>query len=159
MCTFYFVVNYMNKEYFDRVYQLAEEAYNNDEVPVGAIIVKNNEIIASAYNHKEEDVCAISHAEILAIQEASSKLHNWRLEDCDMYVSLDPCPMCASAIKQARIKHVYSALNNSDLRNLELVQKIFETDSTNPNVSFESNLDPERFKNLLNSFFEKQRND
>ena len=126
MCTFYFCGEIMNKEFFDQVYELAQVAYEHDEVPIGAIIVKNREIVASAYNHKEEKQCCTAHAEILAIQEASSKLNNWRLEDCDIYVSLDPCPMCASAIKQARIRHVYSALNNSDSCQLDIIQKIFE---------------------------------
>lgn len=148
----------MKKEYFDIAFEQANIAFMNQEVPVGAVIVKNGEIIACAHNKKEEDVCCTSHAEILAIQLASKKMNNWRLEDCDIYVTLDPCPMCASAIKQSRIKNVYSGLNNSDFHNLEIIEKIFQSDKVNPQVHFESNLDPERSKNLLNSFFEKQRN-
>ncbi|MBR6136720.1 MAG: nucleoside deaminase [Bacilli bacterium] len=148
----------MNKEYFDLAFIEAEKAFNNNEVPIGAVIVKDGIVIASAYNHKEEDMCATSHAEILAIQEASKKLNNWRLDGCSIYVTLDPCPMCASAIKQARISHVYSALNNSDPNNLFILENIFKTDNVNPMVEFESNLDSERSKELLNSFFEKQRN-
>ena len=148
----------MDSKYFDIVYQLSEQAFQKNEVPIGAVIVKDGEIVASAYNHKEEDQCCTSHAEILAIEEASLKLHNWRLEECDIYVSLDPCPMCASAIKQARIRHVYSALNNKDIMNKDILKLIFQSDMTNPGVSFDSNLDTERFKEILNSFFEKQRN-
>ncbi len=148
----------MNKKYFDIAFDCADKALKCDEVPVGAVIVKNNEIISCGYNQKESTNNVTSHAEIIAIIEAEKVLNNWRLEDCDIYISLDPCPMCASAIKQARIQHVYSALNNSDSSNIELVEKIFETDHTNPSVSFQSNLDSERFKKLLNSFFEKQRN-
>ena len=155
---FLFCGGTMDNHYFDHVYELALKAYDENEVPIAAVIVKDGKILASAYNHKEKDQCCTSHAEILAIEKASHLLHNWRLEDCDIYISLDPCPMCASAIKQARIQHVYSALNNSDSSNIELVEKIFETDHTNPSVSFQSNLDSERFKQLLNSFFEKQRN-
>ena len=95
---------------------------------------------------------------MIAIEEASKNLNNWRLDDCDIYITLDPCPMCASAIKQARIKNVYSALNNTDDSYLEIINKIFVGDNTNPSVNFISNLDVDKSKNLLNSFFKKQRN-
>ena len=148
----------MNKKYFDVVYKNARKAYLLNEVPIGAVIVKNGEIIATSYNKKEKECCCISHAEINVIKKASKKLGNWRLNDCELYVSIDPCPMCASAIKQARIKSVYSGLNNKDTNNLPIIQKIFEKDCINPAVDFQSNLDIERSKRLLNSFFEKQRN-
>ena len=148
----------MNQEYFDMAFLEAEKAFEHDEVPIGAVIVRNGEIISKAYNKKEENCCCTSHAEILAIEEASRVLHNWRLEDCEIYVTLDPCPMCASAIKQSRIKNVYSALNNSDSNNLELIESIFKKDKVNPSVIFQSNLAVDKSKNLLNKFFEKQRN-
>ena len=148
----------MNLKYFDVAFDEAIKAFDENEVPIGAVIVRDDKIIAFAHNKKEHDKCSISHAEILAIMEASNKINNWRLEDCDIYVTLDPCPMCASAIKQARIKNVYSALNNSDNNNLNLIQSIFKKDITNPEVNFVSNLYVDRSKNLLNSFFDKQRN-
>ena len=77
------------------------------DVPVGALIVKNGEIIASACNEKEKTNDISAHAEILAIKQAASALNNWRLDDCELYVTLEPCPMCAWAILQARIKTVY----------------------------------------------------
>lgn len=88
-----------------RAIELAKQA--GCEIPVGAIIVKEGEVIAYAFNQKEilEDVTA--HAEILAIRQASRKLGSWRLDDCEMYVTLEPCPMCAWAIVSARIKTVY----------------------------------------------------
>lgn len=148
----------MDRKFFDIAFEEANVAFKHQEVPIGAVIVKDGEIIASAHNKKEEDGCCTSHAEILAIQEASKKLNNWRLENCDIYVTLDPCPMCASAIKQARIRNIYSGLNNSDFHNLEIIERIFQTDKVNPEVHFESNMDMDRSKYLLNSFFEKQRN-
>lgn len=87
----------------DLVLQNAPE----NEIPVGAIILKNGEIIASAVNRKEFSNDVSGHAEILAIREASQKLNRWRLDDCEIYVTLEPCPMCAWAILQARIKTVY----------------------------------------------------
>ena len=149
----------MDKKYFDLAYEEAQKAFDLEEVPVGCIIVKDNRVLASAHNMKETDCCVTSHAEILAIQEASKKINNWRLEDCDLYVTLDPCPMCASAIKQSRIKNVYSALNNSDQDNLFIISKIFNlNDSTNSMVYFDTNLSVEKSKLLLNKFFKNQRN-
>ena len=81
-----------------------------NEIPVGAIIVKDGEIIASAVNRKEALKDVSGHAEILAIREASQKLNRWRLDDCEIYVTLEPCPMCAWAILQARIKTVFRLL-------------------------------------------------
>ena len=77
------------------------------EIAVGAVIVKDNKVIASACNRKEKDNDVTSHAEILVIREAAKKLDRWRLDDCDLYVTLEPCPMCAWAIINSRIKNVY----------------------------------------------------
>lgn len=85
----------------------AKKAYKKLEIPVGAVIVKDREIIARAHNVKEEKNDATKHAEILAIQKASKKLETWRLNDCEMYVTLEPCSMCAGAMIQARLKKVY----------------------------------------------------
>ena len=84
----------------------AQKAYKKLEVPVGAIIVKNGKIVARAHNLKETKNDTTKHAEILAIEKASKKLGNWRLIDCEMYVTLEPCPMCAGAIVNSRIKKV-----------------------------------------------------
>ena len=148
----------MNQEFLDLAFELANKAFTLDEVPIGAVIVKDNRIIGCGYNQKESNNSVLKHAELIAIEEASKNLNNWRLEDCDIYITLDPCPMCASAIKQARIKNVYSALNNTDESYIEIINKIFVCDNTNPSVKFISNLDVDKSKNLLNSFFKKQRN-
>ncbi|MHC1681994.1 MAG: nucleoside deaminase [Clostridiaceae bacterium] len=91
----------------------AKKAYNIDEVPVGAIIVRNGEIISRGYNLKEINKDITAHAEIIAIKNAEKVLDNWRLNDCEMYVTLESCPMCASAIAQARIKRLY--IGTSDI--------------------------------------------
>lgn len=148
----------MNRKFLDMAFELAEKAYSLNEVPIGAVIVKNDVVIGCGYNQKESNNSVLKHAELIAIEEASKNLNNWRLEDCDIYITLDPCPMCASAIKQARIKNVYSALNNTDDSYLEIINKIFVGDNTNPSVNFISNLDVDKSKNLLKSFFKKQRN-
>ena len=92
-------------KFMHRAIEIAKQAQG--EIPVGAVIVKDDEIIAEAYNKKEQNNDVTSHAEILAIREAEKTLGNWRLENCDLYVTLEPCPMCAWAIINSRIRNVY----------------------------------------------------
>lgn len=95
------------EKYMKEALKEAKKAYNKLEIPVGAVIVKDGKIIARGHNIKEEKKDTTKHAEIIAIQKASKKLNNWRLNDCEMYVTLEPCSMCAGAIIQSRIKKVY----------------------------------------------------
>lgn len=92
----------------------AIKAYKKDEVPVGVIIVKKNKIISKAHNLIETKKDATMHAEIIAIKKASKKLKNWRLNDCEMYVTLEPCLMCQKAIELSRIKKVYFSTSKND---------------------------------------------
>ena len=147
----------MDNKFMDAAFEEAKIAFELDEVPIGAVIVENNKIIAKGHNMKEHDMCCISHAEINAILSASNYKNNWRLDNCDIYVTLDPCPMCASAIKQARIKNVYSANKNKYVDNEIIISKIFQTDSTNPSVNFISNINVDKSEEKLKDFFEKQR--
>ena len=96
----------MNKEFMKLAITEAQKAAEKGEVPVGAVIVKNGEVIATGYNLREEKQNALSHAEIEAINLACQKLGSWRLDDCELYVTLEPCPMCTGAIINARIKTV-----------------------------------------------------
>ena len=96
----------INEKFMKEALKEAQKAYKKLEVPVGAIIVKDGKIVARAHNLKETKNDTIKHAEILAIEKASKKLSNWRLIDCEMYVTLEPCPMCAGAIVNSRIKKV-----------------------------------------------------
>jgi len=92
--------------------KLAQQAAEQDEVPVGAIIVHKNKIIASAFNQREQLADPTAHAEMIAITQAASHLNSWRLLECSMFVTLEPCPMCAGAILQSRIPRiVYGALD------------------------------------------------
>jgi len=100
--------DYIANDYYfmKKALEQAETAKKINEVPVGCVIVKDREIIASGYNRKENDQNAISHAEITAIKTACAKTGFWRLDDCELFVTLEPCPMCAGAIINARIKRV-----------------------------------------------------
>lgn len=97
----------MEKNFLIRAIEEAKKAKELDEVPVGAVIVKDNKIIATGYNLKETTNDPTAHAEIIAIRSATSVLGDWRLNECEMYVTLEPCPMCAGAIVQSRISKLY----------------------------------------------------
>lgn len=107
----------MQEKYYEEIIRLAKKAYKKGEVPVGAIVVKDGKILAKAYNMVEKDKNATLHAEILAIKKASKKLKNWRLNGCEMYVTLEPCDMCAGAIKLSRISKVYYMVKKNDNNN------------------------------------------
>ena len=115
----------MNK-YINEILRLADKADMNDDVPVGAIVVLNNKIIGRGYNKKNKTKKVIDHAEIIAINKASNKLRDWRLDNCELYVTLEPCNMCKEVIKQSRIKKVNylvnSSFNNENNRNIEYEQ-------------------------------------
>ena len=112
----------------------ARKAYKKDEVPVGAVIVKDGEIIARAHNVKEQKKDTTKHAEIIAIQKASKKLESWRLENCTMYVTLEPCAMCTGAMIQARLKKVVIGTMDEktgacgSVLNLEIEKGVMETE-------------------------------
>lgn len=96
----------MDEFYMRKAINEAKKAEKLNEVPIGAVIVFNDEIIARGYNVREKIQSTLSHAELMAIQQANEKIGSWRLEDCTLYVTLEPCPMCAGAIVQSRIKRV-----------------------------------------------------
>lgn len=135
----------------------AEKAALEGEVPIGCVIVFNDFVISKAYNKKESLKMVTRHAEIIALEEASKRMNNWRLDGCDVYITLEPCPMCASALKQARVNHIYCGLSNSDKNNFKIISKILETDRTNPSVSITNDLAVEKVSKLLKSFFKNRR--
>lgn len=96
-----------NEKFMKEALKEAKKAYEKDEIPVGAVIVKDGAIIARAHNSREISKNAVAHAEILAIRKACKKLDAWRLLDCEMYITLEPCPMCAGAIINSRISKIY----------------------------------------------------
>ena len=135
----------------------AEKAFKCGEVPVGAVIVKNGKIIAKTHNKKEKTHCAVNHAEILAIKLASRKLRNWRLEDCDIYITLEPCVMCTGAIIQARIKNVYYGAKNKRYGCHESAINLFDVEF-NHKVNVVGGILEEEWSLLISSFFKELRN-
>ena len=134
----------------------ANIAYSNNEVPVGAVIVKDNKIIAKAHNLKRNSNNIMNHAEIIAIMEASEYLGDWRLVDCDMYVTLEPCPMCAGAINQSRIRTIYVGSDSNITSNKKIVEEILQNNNYNHKVDivYTKNKDCSQ---ILTSFFADKR--
>ena len=135
----------------------AKKAYGKLEVPVGAIIVRDRKIIARAHNLKETKKDTTKHAEILAIQKASRKLESWRLLDCEMYVTLEPCSMCAGAIINARIKKLYIGALDEKTGAVGSVFNLFEDYKFNHNVEVEQGIMKEECEKILKDFFKVLR--
>ena len=147
-----------NKEYYmKQAIKESEKAYKKLEVPVGAIIVKDGKIIARAHNQKETKTDTTKHAEILAIQKASKKLKSWRLIDCEMYVTLEPCTMCAGAIINSRIKKVYIGTMDQKTGAVGSVLNLFNDYTFNHQVESEKGILKEECENILKQFFKELR--
>lgn len=144
----------MKLEYMKKAIEIAKTSQK--DIPVGAIIVRNGEIISSAVNEREKEKIAINHAEILAILRANKKLKSWRLKDCEMYVTLEPCPMCASAIIQARIKAVY--FGAYDMLNGAMGSKTDMCELMNTHIEVKGGILEEDCTNLLKEYFIQIRN-
>ena len=147
----------MQEEFMQEALREAKKAYKKLEIPVGAVIVKNGEIIAKAYNIKEEKKDTTKHAEILAIQRASKKLGTWRLNDCELYVTLEPCPMCAGAIIQSRIKKVYIGTLDEKTGACGSVLNLFKDYKFNHNVEVEYGILKNECEEILKKFFKELR--
>ena len=147
----------MHEKFMKEALIEAEKSLAFDEVPVGAVIVRNEKILARAHNLKNKSNSSLAHAEILAINKASKKIQNWRLNDCDIYVTLEPCPMCASAIKQSRIKNIYYGVKSTNMNNHKIFEMICENKDNNSPVKYYSGLKKNECLILLSEFFTRKR--
>ena len=146
-----------NEYYMKLALKEARKAYKHNEVPVGAIIVSNDKIIAKGNNQRENSGDVTKHAELIAIRKASKKKKDWRLNACTMYVTLFPCPMCASAIIQSRISKLVIGTSTMDLKNKEIVNLIFLDSIKNKKIILEENVLENECSDILKSFFQMQR--
>lgn len=135
----------------------ASKAADLKEVPVGCVIVHDGEIIARGHNLRQTNQCSTAHAEIIAIEQACAKIGSWRLEDCDLYVTLEPCPMCAGAIVQSRIRKVYYGARDPKGGSVDSCIQIFKVEQFNHHPQWEGGLLEEEASSLLKSFFKKRR--
>lgn len=136
----------------------AKKAYEKEEVPVGAVIVKDGKIIAKAHNLKELKNDTTKHAEMLAIQKASKKLNSWRLIDCEMYVTLEPCTMCVGAIINSRIKKLYFGTSDEKTGACGSVLNLPEDYKFNHIVQVEKYILKDECEKILKDFFKELRN-
>lgn len=141
------------KKYMIEALKEAKKAFELGEVPIGAVIVKDNKIISRAFNKKESTNLATSHAEILAINKACKKLNNWRLLDCTLYVTVEPCLMCCGAIIQSRIKKVVYGTSNEYYGAVESIDNTLKK----YNIEVENNILQNECSNIMKEFFKKRR--
>lgn len=146
----------MNNEFMKIALEEAKIAEKLDEVPVGAVIVKDNKVIATAHNLREILKDPTAHAEVLAIKKASEVLNDWRLSGCEMYVTLEPCPMCAGAIVQARIRKIYIGTFDPVAGCCGSVIDVTQNRYLNTALDVEWTYD-EECSNILQEFFKKRR--
>lgn len=148
----------MNEERFMKL--AIDEAYKArgiNEVPIGAVIVYNEEVIATGYNIRETSQTTLSHAELIAIEAANKEIGSWRLEDCTLYVTLEPCPMCAGAIVQSRIKRVVYGAPDPKAGCAGTLMNLLDDNRFNHQVEVESGVLNDECSALLTEFFRELR--
>jgi len=137
--------------------QEAEKAFEVDEVPVGAVVVHKNKIIGRGYNQIERLKDATAHAEMIAITSAANHLENWRLIECDIYVTLEPCIMCTGALLTSRIKELFYGASDLKFGACGSIYNLAEESKTNHKIKVYSGILAKESEDLLKLFFEKKR--
>lgn len=146
-----------DEKYMRAALREAKKAYALGEVPIGCVLVADDKIIARGYNRRKTDLNTLSHAELNAIRKASKKTGDWRLEQCTMYVTLEPCQMCAGAIVQARIPKVYIGTMNPKAGCAGSLLNLLQFPTFNHQVDIESGILQEECAALLSGFFKEMR--
>lgn len=146
-----------DERYMAQAIRQAKKAAAIDEVPIGCVIVHEDKIIARGYNRRNIDSSTLAHAEIMAIKKASKKLGDWRLEECTMYVTLEPCPMCAGAIVQARIPKVVIGAMNPKAGCAGSILDMFQVKQFNHQVEAEHGVLEEECRTMMKEFFKNLR--
>jgi len=141
----------------EKAIKLAKKADKYGEVPIGAVVVYDDKIISTGFNKREKSKNAINHAEIIAISKACKKLNDWRLENCSLYVTLEPCPMCAGAILNARLKEVFYGAKDKTADD-GILQQIINSNRLNHKCKFQQLQEYEEpCATLLSNFFKSKR--
>ena len=146
-----------NEKYMKAAIREAKKAYKLGEVPVGSVIIQNDKIIARGYNRRNTDKNTLAHAEMSAIKKASKKTGDWRLEDCTMYVTLEPCQMCAGAIVQSRLGKVVIGSMNPKAGCAGSVINLLQMKQFNHQVEMETGVLEEECSTMLSGFFQELR--
>ncbi len=135
----------------------AKQAAWIGEVPIGALVVQNGHVIGTGHNLREHSQNALDHAEILAIQEACQTLHSWRLDDCDLYVTVEPCLMCAGAMINARIRHLYYGTDDPKAGAVKSLYQVLSDQRLNHQVAVTGGIDQRQAAEQMRNFFRKAR--
>lgn len=143
--------------YMKEALKEAQKAFELDETPIGAIVTMDGEIIARGYNRRNTDKNPLAHAEIIAINEAANKIGDWRLEECTLYITLEPCPMCAGAIVQARIPKVVFGAKSPKAGFAGSVINILQLDTLNHQVDIVEGVLEEESSQILKQYFRNMR--
>lgn len=147
----------MDEKYMKEALKQARKAYAIKEVPIGCVIVYNGKIIARGYNRRNTDKNTLAHAELLAIRKASRVLGDWRLEDCTMYITLEPCPMCAGAIVQARIPRVVVGAMNPKAGCAGSIVNLLQMRQFNHQTELITGVMGEESQEMMSAFFRELR--
>lgn len=148
----------MNEEkWMKEALKQAKKALLIDEVPIGCVIVKDQQVIARGYNKREKNQISLDHAEVIAIKKACKKLGTWRLEDCELYVTLEPCPMCAGAIIQSRIPKVIFGASDPKGGSVYSVAQLFDVKEYNHHPEYTKGILQEECSRILKDFFREKR--
>lgn len=148
--------NHSHEYYFQCALEEAEKARKKNEVPIGCVIVKDNKIISRGHNLRESKQQVLTHAELIAIEKAAKKLKSWRLEGCELYVTLEPCPMCAAALWQARIKKVHFGAIDKKAGALTLGFNLHQNEKLNHRYTMDYH-PVEECSKILSTFFKSLR--
>ena len=145
------------EKYMREAIKQSKKAAAIGEVPIGCVIVRDGTILARGYNRRNIEGSTLAHAEIIAIKKASKKLQDWRLEDCELYVTLEPCPMCAGAIVQARVSEVVIGSMNPKAGCAGSILNMLEMHEFNHQVKVERGVLKEECSEMLSAFFRRLR--
>ncbi len=146
-----------DEKYMREAIKQARKAAKIDEVPIGCVIVYDDKLIARGYNRRNTDKSTLAHAEIIAIRKAAKVIGDWRLEDCTMYITLEPCPMCAGAIVQARIPRVVVGAMNPKAGCAGSVINLLQMDGFNHKAELTSGVLVDECRTMLQDFFKEMR--
>lgn len=147
----------MDEKYMKEAIKQAKKARDIGEVPIGAVIVKDDKILARGYNRRNTDHTSLAHAEILAIKKACKKINDWRLEDCTLYVTLEPCQMCAGAIVQSRVKRVVIGAMNKKAGCAGSIYNLLEEEKFNHKAEVERGVLTQDCAEMMTAFFKELR--
>ena len=148
----------MDKKYMKEAIKEAKKAWEKDEVPIGAVIVKDGKVIARAHNLRESKQIATAHAEIIAIEKACKKIGSWRLNDCTLYVTLEPCAMCSGAMILSRVDRIVYGASDPKGGCVDSCIKMYEQQGFNHYPEVTSGILKDECSSMLTTFFKNKRN-